>query len=166
MPVRHAFVSGAASSSDPAKVDGPKWNGAHLFIPTVVAMNTVAITWTNQPAGVTEFIGNESRRAVAILTDAADFRMYATVLTASAAAGAVLFPQFSVDGGATWADLQSGGTTTAGQIDCTAATTQTTGWNTIAAGAKADPVMLRIAGKTGGTATGDPQFGGFGLVFR
>ncbi len=166
MPVTHAFVSGAAASSDATKVYGPKWNGAHLFIPPNVTMNTVAVTWTDQPAAVTEVLGNISRRAYAVLANAADFRFYCIVMTASAAAGAVLYPQFSTDAGGTWADLQSACTTTAGQIDLTTTGSKVTGWIALAAGAKADPMLLRIVGKTGGTATGDPQVGGFGLVVR
>ncbi len=166
MPVRHAFASGVAATADTADVDGPIWNADHLFIPVVVSMNTSGITWTDQPAGVTEFIGNTTRRHYAVLSNAVDFRFYITVTTASAAAGAVLYPQFSLDNGGTWADLEFGGTTTAGQVVLTATGTRVTGWVPIATGAKADPVLLRAAGKTGGTATGDPAFGSFGCIFR
>ncbi len=166
MPVRHSKVSGKAAPTDGTLVGGPDWDAGHLFIPTVLAMNAVAVTWTDQPAAVTEFLGNASRRAVAVSPSAVEFRFYCTILTASAAAGAVLYPQFSTDGGGTWADLQSGGTTAAGQIDLTTAGSKVTGWVAIPAAAQVDPVFLRIAGKTGGTATGDPQVGGFGLIFR
>ncbi len=166
MPVRHSKVSGKAAPTDGTLVGGPDWDAGHLFIPAVLAMNTVAVTWTDQPAAVTEFLGNISRRAYAVLPNGVDFRVYCTVITASAAAGAVLYPQVSTDGGGTWADLQSGGTTTAGQIDLTTTGTKVTGWVVLAAAAQADPVALRMVGKTGGTATGDPQVGGFGLIFR
>ncbi len=166
MPVRHAFVSGKAAPTDATLVGGPDWDAGHLFIPTNVPINHIAVTWTDQPAGVTEFLGNVSRRAYAVLPSGVDFRFYCIVMTASAAAGAVLYPQFSTDAGGTWADLQSGGTTTAGQIDLTTTGSKVTGWIALAAGAKTDPVLLRTVGKTGGTATGDPQFGGFGLIVR
>ncbi len=133
---------------------------------TPISMNTIGITWTDQPAGVTEFIGNTTRRHYAVLVDDSEYRFYCNVTTASAAAGAVLFLQYSLDNGGTWADLQSGGTTTAGQIDLTTTGSKVTGWIPLAAGAKADPVLIRAAGKTGGTATGDPAFGSFGLILR
>ncbi len=165
MPVRHSQVSGKAAPADDTVVSGPDWDDPHLFIPSTLTMSTVILTWTDQPAGVTEVFGNTGRRSFAVLTNAVDFRFYCVVTTASAAAGAVLYPQFSTDG-TTWVDLQSGGTTTAGQADLTVTGTRITGWNAIAAGAKADPIFLRIAGKTGGTATGYPAIGAFGLVFR
>ncbi len=130
-------------------------------------MQSQASVWTDQPAAVTEFLATAlSRRTYTVLSDAAEFRFYCMVLTASAAAGAVLYPQFSIDGGGTWADLQSGGTTTAGQADLTTTGSKVTGWLALAAGAKADPVLLRVVGKTGGTATGDPNVGPFGLIVR
>ncbi len=166
MSVRHSKVSGKAASADGTLVGGPDWDADHLFIPTNVPVNHIAVTWTDQPAGITEFLGNATRRAYAVLPNAVDFRLYCTVVTASAAAGAVLYPQFSTDNGGTWADLQSGGTTTAGQVDLTVTGSRVTGWLAIAAGAKIDPVLLRMVGKTGGTATGDPGFGSFGLIVR
>ncbi len=165
MPVRHVKVSGDPAPLDPADIGGPDWNADHLIIPLTLAMNSVNLAWTDQPAAVTEVFGNISRRSFAVLTNAVDFRFYCTVTVASAAAGAVLYPQFSTDG-TTWVDLQSGGTTTAGQADLTVAGARITGWNVIATGAKADPIFLRGAGKTGGTATGDPQIGAFGLILR
>ncbi len=166
MPVRHSKVSGKAAPADGTLVGGPDWDAGHLFIPTVASMNSAALTWTDQPAAITEVFGNISRRAYAVLPNAAEFRFYCIVSVASAAAGAVLYPQFSTDAGGTWTDLQSGGTTTAGQVDLTTTGTKITGWIALAAAAQADPVALRIVGKTGGTATGDPQLGGFGLIFR
>ncbi len=166
MPVRHPKVSGKAAPADDTLVGGPDWDAGHLFIPTNVPINHVAITWTDQPAAVTELLGNISRRAYVVLPNGADFRFYCVVMTASAAAGAVLYPQFSTDAGGTWADLQSGGTTTAGQIDLTTTGSKVTGWVALAAGAKVDPVLLRVVGKTGGTATGDPGVGATGLILR
>ncbi len=165
MPVRHSKVSGKAAPADGTLVGGPDWDADHLVIPATLAMNSVNLAWTDQPAAVTEVFGNISRRTFAVLPNAVDFRFYCTVTVASAAAGAVLYPQFSTDGG-TWVDLEAGGTTTAGQANLTVTGARITGWLALAAGAKADPIFLRGAGKTGGTATGDPQIGSFGLIFR
>ncbi len=166
MPVRHSKVSGKAAPADGTIVGGPDWDATHLFIPTIVPINHNLVTWTDQPAAVTELIGSVTRRAYVVLPNGADFRLYCIVTTASAAAGAVLYPQFSTDAGGTWADLQSGGTTTAGQIDLTTTGSKVTGWIALAAGAKVDPVLLRIVGKTGGTATGDPAVGAIGMILR
>ncbi len=166
MPVRHSKVSGKAAPADGTLVGGPDWDAGHLFIPTILIMHNGVITWTDQPAAVTEFLGSGSRRAYAVWSEVSDFRFFCNVSTASAAAGAVFYPQFSTDNGGAWADLESGGTTTAGQIVLTTAGTKITGWLPVAAGAKADPVLLRGVGKTGGTATGDPGFATWGFIVR
>ena len=165
MPIGHAFKSGKADSADPALVQPSHWNADHLFIPVPVLLSVGGLTWTNQPAALTEFAGVQSRRSHADLRNAVDFRFFMQVVTASLVTAANLFLQFSTDGGANWANAEAGGTTN-GHLSSASAGAKISPWVPLHASAKVDGVLLRAAGTAGTDSTGDPGFGHVGAYFR
>ena len=114
-----------------------------------------ANAWTNQPAGLTEFLGLTHHRLKAELTDCDRCRLVARVSTAGAA-GATLKAQYSTDESA-WSDL-----TGAVAIDSTG--TKATAWADVPAGARGD-VFVRLVG-SGGNGTADPVIGSVMLEAR
>ena len=96
-------------------------------------------------------------------------RFVVGVQTASAAAGAVLRIQYSIDNGTTFKYLfrtAAYAEDTTHEAVITATGMKDSGWRPIAAEALADNVLLRVVGATGGVATGDPAFNTIDLYFR
>lgn len=116
--------------------------------------------WTNQPAAETEFLSSASRRIAVDLTGYTQARFQAYV-TAVGAAGAVLYPQYSADGGTTWATLDGG---VGLRLALSSVQLRDSGWQTLVVGAKAE-VLVRMAG-SGGDGVADPAFTEVGLTVR
>lgn len=131
-----------------------------------------AVTWTNQPAAVTQFNGGATLRQY---VDLSGFTLIKTVCNLSAAgfAGAKLAPAYSIDGGTTWKffDQQAtSGTTVASSLlgaTCNAdtATFHQGSYAPIPTEAQIDGVLITFYG-AGGDATADPTYESIGLRLR
>jgi len=111
-------------------------------------VNTAPVTWTNQPAALTELAGSTARRLKVDITLATQVRLTVNV-TRAGAAGATLLAQYSLDG-SSWQAL---GTPVA--INTTG--TLAGAWQTVPSAARRD-VFLRVAGQ-GGDGAADPIIG-------
>jgi hypothetical protein len=131
-------------------------------IPTQVMLFGSAATWTDQPSGLTEFIGTTSNRHSYDFTGVTSARFKARIVTAGVS-GSRIFPQYSTDD-ITYANLATT-VSTDFDISMTAAGTKRTSWAAIAAGAKIDPVYIRVAGQDGNAAA-DPALGQIELEVR
>lgn len=115
-----------------------------------ISFNSTNITWTNQPAALTELFGNLHRRTVIDLTHFERVTIACRVSTAGAAS-AVLYAQYSTDGGSNWSTL------TSNQLALNPAGTKATAWELIPSGARGI-VQVRIVGVSGDGAV-DPVIG-------
>ena len=128
-----------------------------------------ANTWTNQPAALTELLGNTIRRCAVDLTNVTQYRLVVKVTTLNAENLAKLGVQYSLDNGSNWFGLDNGTADTISTL--TASITGATGFNThafanITALAKVE-VELRVVGLvSGGSGTGDPAFEKIEIQFK
>lgn len=111
--------------------------------------NAANVTWTNQPAAITEIFGNVHRRQVLnfIFNDA--IRLAARV-SATGAASAVLIAQYSTDE-TNWFALTN-------NLSLNGVGTRVSTWAAIPAEAKVGDVFVRIVGQSGDAAA-DPVIG-------
>lgn len=116
--------------------------------PYKATLSGAPLTWTNQPAALTELAGTLDRRVKLDLTDADKVRLCVRVGVAGSAS-AIVKAQYSTDE-SVWNDLT-------GTVDIASTGTKASAWGDVPAAAKAD-VFVRIVG-TSSNSTGDPQFG-------
>jgi hypothetical protein len=126
-----------------------------------LTLYATAGTWTDQPSATTEFLGVTSHRHQFDFTNVTQARFKARVTTAGLS-GAYIRPQYSSDD-ITYAILASSSTDF--DISLTAAGTKRSAWANIAAGAKIDPVYIRIVGADG-NSTADPVIAQISLEVR
>jgi hypothetical protein len=155
MPVRHSSVYVRPGNLDFPPPDD--WNAPHLSPPLCCTLNAANVTWTNQPAALTELFGTVHRRARLDLTYASQSRVMAQVSTLGATS-AILMAQYSVDETA-WSNL-SDPLAIGGGV----AGTRVTAWTDIPVGALGD-VYLRIVGQDGNGAA-DPILGVIQIQYR
>lgn len=110
------------------------------------------VTWSNQPAAVTELAGGSTRRKIADLTNATEARLIYSANVVSFA-GAKLRAQYSVNSGANW-DYLDGVSGPEVGMD-TANAPVASAWVTLVAAAKTASTWLRIVGLDG-DGTADP----------
>lgn len=120
-------------------------------------------TWTNQPAALTEMIGNNRARIRTDLEAATQARLSVNVAVAGNNASTGMCVQYSTDNGASWSnfDGSSGATACASGVVHTLirpAGFYEAAWQTIPADARVDDALLRIVGENGNGGT-DPQLG-------
>jgi hypothetical protein len=125
-----------------------------------LTFNAATVTWTDQPAALTEFLGLNDRRRKYDLTNFTQARLVVNV-EAAGFAGASLYAEFCTTDGGTYAALDNS-TGPNALIDATG--TIVSGTVNLTGAAKAD-VFLRISG-VGGDATADPQIGLITLQVR
>jgi hypothetical protein len=111
-------------------------------------------TWTNQPAGLTQF--PEDPRYIVNLTNAVQVAFACRIITAGAS-GSVLYLQYSTDD-------TSFNTLTSNQCSMTATGTKLTTFENVPAGAKG-VVYLRVVG-SGGDGAADPVFNGLAMWIK
>jgi hypothetical protein len=119
------------------------------------------MTWTNMPSAITEFLGGVHTRTRVDFARVTQARFGVRVSTAGFA-GAKLLPRFSTDD-AVFSELAA----SAGGLDqlIDSAGTKRTAWADIAAGAKADNIIISVWGQ-GGDGIADPIFGNTWLEVR
>lgn len=130
-----------------------------------LVFNVVTVTWTNQPAAGTEFLGDTSRRIIADLSGSLETRLCGNIPTAGYGAnGADLRLQYDA-GGSGWQYAGSGSgpiwdidSPNDGDVSCSS-------WVSLVSGAKSSSAKLRLIG-AGGNSTMDPQFGIVYAEFR
>ena len=118
--------------------------------------------WTNQPAALTEFLGNAELRVAVDLTNVTQYRLMINLVTTNVDnASAELGVQYSTDSGSNWFGLDNGTADTIStvNVDINAATGFITmAFTDIVTAGKAD-VLIRVVGLvSGGAGTGDPDF--------
>jgi hypothetical protein len=114
------------------------------------------------PAAQTELFGTTWGRRAIDLTSLAQFRLSVNQSVAGQA-GASFRAEFSVDGGANWNILESGGT--GADLDVGVGTGLKVGaWGALDAAAIAD-VQLRVVGQNG-NGSADPAFRYIGIELR
>lgn len=128
-------------------------------LPVLVIVDAADMVWTDMPAVLTEFIGSTRWRTKVDLTQVAQVRLLANVMTAGFT-GAELRGEFSTDG-TVWNSLD-GGTGPSVVIDTVGL--KVSALVNLAAGAKAD-VFLRVIGINGNGVV-DPAFGAIYLQVR
>ena len=120
------------------------------------------ITWSAQPAGVTELYGSTANRVYLDLRSAKMVRLWARVLTAGAG-GAILRAQYSIDGGSTFfyfSDPAYAGP----QCAISGTGSQQSEWSVITAAPIAQDCRVRIVG-VAGNGVASPVLGNIGLQF-
>lgn len=115
-----------------------------------VCLNGTNITWSNMPAAITEIFGLTHRRHILDLTHFDKVGLAARVSTAGAA-NAVIWAQYSTDGGSNWSDLM------ANRLALAPAGTKGTTWEAIPTEARG-LVQVRLVGQNGDGAA-DPILG-------
>jgi hypothetical protein len=143
----------------PGNLDYPspdQWNADHLFVPLVIPFNIGNVTWTNQPAALTEIFGAVHRRGKFDLTNATQIRISARVSTVGTATS-VIYAQYSTDDSAYV-------TLTANQIAMGTIGTKVTAWENVPVGAKGD-VFIKFVGLNGDAAA-DPIIGNLYLEVK
>jgi hypothetical protein len=120
------------------------------------------LTWTNQPAALTELNGTTARRTQFDLSNVSQVRLTENVLTAGAAGppAAKLRAQYSTDQ-SSWSYLDGA---SGPSLNIDSVGLQVSPWVTVTAGAKAD-VYLRIVGLDG-NGTADPVLGRLDLQLK
>jgi hypothetical protein len=118
------------------------------------------ITWTNQPAALTEFTGATRYRLYFDLTSAHEARLVAHIATAGAAA-ASLRVQYSLDGGVSWNYL---GDVSGPSLGIGSAGTFASPWVSLEPAARTD-CLLRLVG-INGNGVADPVFGRISVQLR
>ncbi len=148
-----AGSAGATGPSGATGATGPA--GATPASITMLSENWGAfgsVTWTNQPAALTELLGTTLGRLKADLTASAQARLEVDVAAAGASTPAALRVQYSTDQ-ATWSYLD-GSAGPSVNIDTTGL--KVSSWVSLVAGAKGD-VFLRIVG-INGSGSASPGF--------
>jgi hypothetical protein len=119
--------------------------------------------WTNMPVALNEMFGTNRSRVPMDLSTASQVRVSTNIITiGNAVAPAKLCAQYSVDGGASWANFDgSPGAACASGV--AAVTIHVPGlrqslWQDLPAAAQDENAIVRIAGD-GGNALADPNFG-------
>jgi hypothetical protein len=125
-----------------------------------LAFNMETVTWTAQPAALTELFGLNDRRGFYDLTQFTQARLVANV-EAAGFTGATLRAEFSTTDGGTYAALDN---TTGPNVLIDATGTIVGSWATLT-GAALAAVFLRISG-VGGDGAANPQIGALRLQFR
>ena len=111
---------------------------------SICATPATALTWTNMPAAVTEFLGTTYNRNKFKLNNAVQYRIIANQAVVGFA-GADINLQYSTNG-VNWSACDTGGS---GELDIGTGTGLKVGaWTPLVAGAK-DDVFLRLVGKQG-----------------
>lgn len=123
-------------------------------------------TWANMPAALTEFSGNDDFRQAVDLTDMKYFRLMTMANNLNTLATAKFGVQYSVDGGTTWASLDSNIVDVISTANVTH-TANTTAYmapvGLIAPQAKRE-CLVRVVGQDGNGAA-DPSWNGIKLIF-
>jgi hypothetical protein len=135
----------------------------------VAFLATSGTVWTNHPLALTELLGSTNLRQQAAATGLTECRFQVGVTVIGHTTPARVFPQFSLDSGSNWTNLDgSSGTAQPADVAYAPAINtlghKTTGWKSLTANARAD-VLLRVAG-AGGNGTADPAFSHITLEMR
>lgn len=125
-----------------------------------ITFNVGSVTWTDQPAALTELFGLNDRRCKYDLTQFTEARLIANVETIGGGT-ASLRAEFSTTDGGTYAALDN---TTGPNVSILTAGTIVSSYVSLTASAKAD-VFLRIIG-IDGDAAADPVIGNVYLQVR
>jgi len=154
-----AGTPGAQGTTGPTGATGPS-NPQDMAFIAPGALD--GLTWTNQPAALTELNGTAARRTQFELSNVSQVRLTENVLTAGAAGppAAKLRAQYSTDQ-SSWSYLD-GASGPSLNIDTVGL--HVSPWVTVTAGAKAD-VYLRIVGLDG-NGTADPILGRLDLQLK
>lgn len=128
--------------------------------PVNITVNAATVTWTNQPAALTELFGLTDRRVPFDATRFTQARIAANVEVAGAT-GATLRCEFATTDGGAYGALDGG---TGPNVLIDALGTKVGSWVTLVSGAKAD-VFLRVVG-VGGDGAADPDLGLIAVQFR
>jgi hypothetical protein len=152
------FIGANLTAADDATND--RVNVTFTPSPVDMTFNAATVTWTDQPAGVTEFLGLNDRRRRFDGTRFTQARLIANVEVVGAT-GAKLRAEFATTDGGAYGALDGA---TGPEVLIDAAGTIVSAWVNLASGAKAD-VFLRIIG-VGGDGAADPQIGLVALQYQ
>lgn len=128
--------------------------------PISCTINAATVTWTNQPAALTELFGLNDRRLPFDLSRFSQARITVNVEVA-AFTGATLRAEFATTDGGTYAALDN---STGPNVAIDTTGTKVSSWVNLTTAARAD-VFLRIVG-VGGDGTVDPDLGLISIQFR
>jgi len=118
-----------------------------------------AVTWTNQPSGLIEFLGETRHRTKKYLLFSTEVRLIVNVSAVGADTPAKIRAQYSTDQN-TWYYLDG---SSGPSVDISGAGLKVSNWVDLTSEAKAD-VLLRIVG-IDGDGNADPKFGSIFLEF-
>jgi hypothetical protein len=163
MGIFHKFISGGVDLDNPDIVRMiHDWNDDHNSPAQVcVAFHDsdieTGVVWTNQPAAMTEFFGDQRTRRAVDLRFATQVRFIAEIL-AGGASGAQLRAVYSTDGGVNFYDLGP-------SISMALPGHFATNWFTIPVAARIESAIVCFIG-VNGNGVADPRFRSLDMQIR
>lgn len=167
MGIRHPVPSGLPTGRTAGKVAGDDWRDDHLHVPFEVAMfltsAAAAPAAASAAAGVELFSTAKTTRNKIDLAQARFIRLVAAVVSNGNSTTAAIKVQYTTSEAATWAGTDAGASLVLGTG--TAGITRDSGWQTLAAGAQVDNVVIAavVSSAFGTTA---PTIGSLTVFFK
>ena len=167
MGIRHTVPAGLPTGTSAGKVAGDDWRSDHLHVPFEVALflgsAATAPAAASAAVGVEAFSASKCTRNKIDLSQARSVRFVATVIANGNNATAAIKLQYATTEAATWSGTDAGASIVLGTG--TAGVTRDSGWQTLAAGAQVDNVVIAavVASAFGTTA---PTVGQLTVFFK